>query len=315
MLLFWVLPLMLLIGGMLYMVSSMVSRQIEKTVRVSTEKAVEICELQIEELITASKNASYLTTIKDSYAQYREDFDSGRLYNAVTGFLNQQYKYNRSLLCTMLYFLEEPQNIYYTYNTYQDNNSRNSGYSRVLYFQEHLIEDVIGQSAGLDTGVRLLVTHGRLYLIRNLMESLFSPYAMIVEELEPGTVFDSLNSVWGVTGYEIYIDGEPVFGNEVSKGFLPELLENVTKENVFLQQKDSAYSYKVINSHGQKIAFLLKLDTRTIIDDLFLLRYAFAFVLILMVPLTGMVFRFFKKQVTGPVDELVYSAGEGAAGD
>lgn len=305
----WLLPLMLIAFAMLYFVSSMLSAQINKTVVSSTDKAVEICELQLDDIVTASKNASYLPVIRESYAVYKETGNRQTLYSEVTNFLNQQYKYNTSMLCSMLFFMEEPDQIYFTYNTYRDNNSGNSGYKRVTFFRNNVLDKVLEESESLDTGTKLLLENGHLYLIRNMVDSSFTPYAMLVMELSPAFIFDSLESVWGGTDYQVYVDGQPVLSEEEEKTY-PIIFEDGRDmaQSVYEEAGKNSFSYKDIRWNRQNLTFVVSLNSATLIDDLYMLRYVFAFVMVFLIPLIILIFRFFHVKVTKPVKELVNAA-------
>ena len=305
----WLLPLMLIAFAMLYFVSSMLGAQINKTVVSSTDKAVEICELQLDDIVTASKNASYLPVIRESYETYKETGNRQTLYADVTNFLNQQYKYNTSMLCSMLFFMEEPGQIYFTYNTYRDNNSGNSGYKRVTFFRNNVLDRVLEESESLDTGTRLLLENGHLYLIRNMVDSSFTPYAMLVMELSPGFIFDSLESVWGGLDYQVYVDGQAVLAKGEEKTY-PITFEKGRDmpQSVYEAAGKNSYSYKDIWWNRQNLTFVISLNSATLIDDLYMLRYVFAFVMVFLIPLVILIFRFFHVKVTKPVKELVNAA-------
>lgn len=311
----WLLPLMLIAFCLLYFVSSMVSAQIEKTIHISADKAVEICNMQMGEIVTASKNASYISTVRESYSNYKNDGNRQNLYNEVTAFLNEQYKYNSSFLCTMLFFLEEPEDIFYTYNTYQDNNMGSSGYDRVQFFQNNVQEDMIAFSSELDTGMMLKEVGGHIYLVRNLVNNLFRPYGMIVMELEPYNIFNSLESIWGILNYEIFVDGQPILDTGVGNEFDINKLLYITDKSVYVHTKNHAYVYNVSQEGMQTVSYLMELDAKTIIDDLFMIRYLSILVLIFVIPLIIMIVKFFYNKVTRPISKLVNAATEIALGN
>lgn len=313
----WLLPLIMIVFGMLYFGSSVLSNQIEKTVVSSTEKAVEICEIRLEQILTASKNASYLTTIKESYQEYQESGDEQELYSKITLFLNQQYKYDMNMLCSMVLFLEEPEQIYYTYNTYQDNNSGNSGYKRVIFFQNNVLDIVLEESESLDTGNKLVYVSGHLYMIRNLVDSSFSPYAMIVIELNQEAIFDSMESVWGGVEYQVYVDGTatiPGVMNESIDVTAGKYSANM-KESVYTGTGTNSHSYKTIKWGNQLLTFIANVNSASLIDDLYMIRYIVALIIIFMIPLIAIVFWFFHAKVTKPVKELVNASENITGGD
>ena len=176
----WLLPLLILTLSMLYTVSSMINRQLQKTILVSADKAVEICDMQLQEMVVASKNASYNGTIRESYLKRKRQDETVQYKKAINNFMAQQYKYDARILGTALFFLDDPEEVYYTYNTYQDNNTGNQSYQRREYFINHVQEKVMERGRSLDTGTVLMQGHGHLYLVRNLVDSSFTPYAMIV---------------------------------------------------------------------------------------------------------------------------------------
>lgn len=313
----WLLPLTLIAVTLLYLVSSVISNQISKTILVSTDKAVEICEMQLGEILTASKTASYNTTIKDSYQQYLLDGKRYSFNNKVSAFLNQQYKYDRNFLCTMVFLLEEPEYIYYTWNTYQDNNSSNSGYDRVTNFKQHAMDDCLELSETLDTKTTLVTVDGHLYMVRNLVDSSFSPYGMIVIELSPSFVFESLNSVWGAVDYEIYVDGNPLLNHQWTgqeEVDLQAIREESRYHSGYQNDNGSAYAYRTVMEGRQEKIYLIRLDSKSLIDDVAMLRWILFAVSLFLIPLVVLIFRFFNKKVNRPVEGLVEASKEITAG-
>lgn len=313
----WLLPLMLIALSMLYFISSMLSEHIEKTVVSSTDKAVEICEIKLEEIMTASKKASYMMTLKDSYKEYKISGNQDELYSQVTLFLNQQYKYDFNMLCSMVFFLDEPEQIYYTYNTYRDNNNGNSGYKRITFFKNNVLDKVLEIGKTLDTETTLHLENGHLYMIRNLMDSSFKPYAMIVIELNPESIFTSLNSVWGGVCYQIYVDDQSMFDNEIDGDFaIKDFNASYQMENsIYAEIDKTGYSYQAVEWGKQQLLFLVKINEASLIDDLYMARYIFALVIIFLIPLVVLIFWFFHKKVTKPVNEMVKAAEQIIGGD
>lgn len=48
---------------------------------------------------------------------------------------------------------------------------------------------------------------GRLYMIRNLVDSKFHPFAILAIELNEESLMESLKSVWGYENAVVYLDG------------------------------------------------------------------------------------------------------------
>ncbi len=303
----WLLPVTLIAMAILFLASSVLNRQIERTITTSTEKAVEICEMKLREIMTASKNASYSHTIRDSYYEYLESGDDQALYTQITYFLNQQYKYDESMLCTMVYMMRDPEQIYYTYNTYQENNEGLAGYSRVTFFQEKVQQRVIEMSAELDTNTMLVGGGEHIYMVRNLVDASFRPFAMIVIELHPENVFGSMDSVWGETDYQVYLDKEPLCVSGFPQDLDLQKLDQgkVVLRNVMLDGENATLSCKESEFGGQHMVYVTRINNGTLVKEFVMMRNTFLLVLVSLIPLLMMMYRFFYLKVTKPVRQLV----------
>lgn len=302
----WLMPLLALTLLLLYFVSVKLSGQIEKTVTVSSDKAIEQCELQMREAISSSRNASYMNNIRECYYSYRRSGDP-KILSGVTAFLNQQYKFSNLSVCTMVFFLENTEAVYFTSN---NNNGQQNGMANVTWFKENAMEQVLDLSDDIDTDIALLSIDGRLYLFRNLMQTVYIPYGMIVMELNAPALFESLNSVWGGTNYAIYMNGEKILDTGVSVPFDESVFGTERTDSIYVHDKNGAYVYKTIQEGNKNLGFLIELNSRTLIDDLYGIRYIILLVVVFMIPLIIMIFTFFHNKVTKPVKGLVKAAKE-----
>jgi len=311
-------PLLTIAFSMIYVVSLTLGRQVEKTIISSTQNAAEICAIKLEEIWTASKNASYSGTIKDSYYDYLRTGDEQELYTNITYFLNQQYQYDSDMLVTMVYLVKEPEQIYYTYNTYGNNNLGNEGYQRVQYFREEVQESVLQKKDDISTGVSLEWHDGHLYMVRNLVDISFRPYAMIVIELYMPDIFNGLESVWGAASYQVYLEDVPILQTTLSEE--RETFEEIQfprlepGECVYLEGDKDGYSYLCTTFGGQTLTYAVLIDRNNWLDEVLIINYALIIVALFMIPLMFGMFAFFNRQISRPVRELVHAAQEISAG-
>lgn len=304
----WFLPVLVIALGMLYTVSGMLGRQIEKTITTSMDNAVEMCEMKLEEAWTASKNSSYNTTIRDAYLEYKETGDGQKLYSEITYYLNQQYKYDSGMLCTMVFLTAEPGQIYYTYNTYQNTNGGNEGYNRVTYFEENVLEKTLQGSLELDTGVALVYHEGHLYLVRNLVDYSFQPYAMIVIELNPEEIFSGMNSVWGAQEHQVYLEETGIMDTE----FLPDevLGAKTSSQSVYKAEQGENYVYRESVFGEQRLVYAVQINGKSVLNEVKMLQYVIWAVVILLIPLYFMILHFFNRKVTRPMRDLIEATKE-----
>ncbi|SHN05102.1 HAMP domain-containing protein [Anaerosporobacter mobilis DSM 15930] len=299
----WLLPLALLVFIMLFFMSTKLSGQTEDTIISSSDKAVEICLMQMEGARLASRNASYISTIRDSYYAYQKDQDKRKFYDTVNQFLAQQYKYNESFLSTMLVFLDDPSMVYSTYS-----NSKEATYTSVLEFKRIGLSKVLDKAVDIDTNIELLNIEGHLYMIRNLVKSNFEPYAVIVMEINTKSMFKSLKSIWGYQIGEIYMDGEPLLNSNIDNILSKDELTTVTDESNYHNRDSKDVVYRVSKLDQHKLAFVIQLDSNMIIGELDMVKYIGVIVLIFMIPLVMMVIIFFNRKVTKPIKSLVEAA-------
>ena len=307
-LLCWLLPLMLLSFALFTTVSRGINSQIERTIVSSMDNAVEVYLMQVSDAVTASKNASYMPTVKDSWAQYQEEGNGVELYERVTLFLAQQYRYNEAFMCTMLYFTDMPENIFYTYAY-----SLGGNYAGVSEFKENGREMVDACTRELDTNTVLLNVGNRIYLIRNLMNASYEPYAVILSEINKDVMFQGFESVWGYEDVELLSDGEVLLEAkdvEAFEKFRKRELEPARSGSIYQKIGDEHWVYRQVKQDGHQVTAIVKLDAKTIVDGMDAVKYVFALLMIFMLPLIVLVLLFFERCVTKPVNKLVRAAHE-----
>ena len=199
----WLLPLGMIAYIMFYVAAGKINSQTERTIVTSADNAIKICEMRMDAAVEASKNASYLPTIKESYGQYAADGNELELRRAVNTFLEQHYCYNDSFLYTSLFFTDEPEEQFFT--AFRGSTS-NAVYQASRRFEDKVMPRVMEIYPNLDTDVAIFGVEDRIYMVRNLMTSSYHPYAVLTMELNKEVVFGSLDSTWGYAGSAIYVD-------------------------------------------------------------------------------------------------------------
>ena len=290
-LLCWLIPLLALTYLLLFLVTGRMNAQIEKTIVTSADKAIEICQMQMTDVVTASRNASYMSTIRSSYLNYLSNGSEEELYNSVTQFLTQQYKYNQNLRSTMLIFLDNMSEIYYTYGS---GNAVN--YLGIREFQQEYQEKIMMIAAESSTGVQLVCIDGHIFMIRNMVDSSYRPYAVIIMELNAESIFESLNSVWGSIGFRVYVNDEELitageYGNSDMAGF-PQSFKQTNHNSIYVPKGREACVYKVVKEADNWIAFRIKLDSQAILDELEITKIMVIMLLLFMIPVILIIFAF-----------------------
>ena len=301
----WFLPLLLTNGIMSIMATRKVHTQIDRSVTTSMEKAAEIMELQLAESETASKNASYLNVIREAYLTYQNGGNRRDFQTTVFTFLEQQYMFHKNCQAVNLVFREYPDDIYYTYN-----NSTGGTYRDITYFKTYVAKDLLEEMDDLDTRTELRSYDGRLYMIRNLVDSKFHPFAILAIELNEESLMESLKSVWGYENAVVYLDGTHALSLEGDDGLhYGEAQQKQLAENgSFIEHasgRQNPYVYKRLKLYHSTLDCVVELDRSAIYAEITTIRYVYGILAVFAVPLVFIIYNFLNKRVNRPVQDLI----------
>lgn len=295
----WFLPLFLISVIMLLFVSNRMNRQLRNTIVTSADKSIDICQIRLDEAMAASKDASYIPTLKEIYARYLKTGDEDRLNREASSFIQQQYRMNTDFRMTFLYFIDNPDNYCFTYRGQSTNT-----YADVQAF----INDGKGEadkiSKDLDTAIAFVNIGGRVYMIRNIVDSTFEPFAVLIMELNTESMFGSLESIWGYKEGDIFIDGESLLHTYEQDPCRELATERIMASAGYLDEENGPYVYKRMEIGRRKIAYTIALDKTVITDETVIVRYLLVILVIFMVPLIVVVFSFFHQRVNKPIEAL-----------
>lgn len=301
----WFLPLLLTNGIMSTMATRKVHTQINRSVTSSMEKAAEIMELQLAESETASKNASYLNVIREAYLTYLEGGSRRDFQTTIFTFLEQQYMFNKNCQSVNLVFREYPDDIYYTYN-----NSTGGTYRDITYFKTYVAEGLLEEMDDLDTRTELRSYDGRLYMIRNLVDSKFHPFAILAIELNEESLLESLKSVWGYENAVVYLDGTYALSMEGgdSLHYGEEQQNRLAENGSFIEHasgRQNPYVYKRLKLYHSTLDCVVELDQSAIYAEIKTIRYVYGILAVFALPLVFIIYNFLNKRVNRPVQDLI----------
>lgn len=301
----WFLPLLLTNGIMSIMATRKVHTQIDRSVTTSMEKAVEIMELQLAESETASKNASYLNVIREAYLTYQDGGNRRDFQTTVFTFLEQQYMFHKNCQAVNLVFREYPDDIYYTYN-----NSTGGTYRDITYFKTYVAKDLLEEMDDLDTRTELRSYDGRLYMIRNLVDSKFHPFAILAIELNEESLMESLKSVWGYENAVVYLDGTYALSMEGgdSLHYGEEQQNRLAENDSFIEHasgRQNPYVYKRLKLYHSTLDCVVELDRSAIYAEIKTIRYVYGILAVFALPLVFIIYNFLNKRVNRPVQDLI----------
>lgn len=301
----WFFPLFMLIFIIVFFVSTNSHKQIEQTIRTSLEKSTQIMRMQLKDCETASKNASYIPTISESYAEYLMSGKQNIFSKEVEGFLKQQYGWHDNCQTAELIMLDFPEEKYYAIN-----NSSGGTYRDIEFFYNTAKDKLLEVAQTLDTATTIVGVDGRVYMVRNLVNSKFKPYAVLTLELNQPSLTESYAGIWGYESSAVYWNGELLMAGQ--EGDVPSLSESTVKqltkkEEVFVRgdRWEPVYAYRRMNIYGGTMVAAVTIDKRITHAEIDTLEYFFIILIVFMIPLVVQMMRFFHKKVTLPLQQLI----------
>lgn len=297
----WLLPLVLIGAVVFYVLSHQIERQSAEEMQRAMDTAAEICEGKLKDTIRASRNASYVPTIKESWEAYQKNGDSQELYENVYRFISTFYNYDENLCSSMVYFCEKPERLYISYS-----GKIGADYESIRFFKQNAWENVRALAETIDTRIGFYHCMGHLYLVRNIVNHDFVPVAVIVLELDCEEIFQGLEGIaWHEDAF-VWIDGENVTGRTVPEGWpADEVLEADVHNSVYLERGTKSFVYRNRMLEGHKISYLVELDHDTIHSERVSMSVMLILAVLFTLPLMAFLVLFLYRHVNAPVLRLV----------
>ncbi|MBQ9329139.1 MAG: histidine kinase [Solobacterium sp.] len=295
----WLLPLLVIVVLLTGMISRSLNKQINRTISTTTEKAVEICTLRLNDCITQSKDISYNGRLREIYESYLTNGNEAELYAGTSSLLEEKYKFNDDYKMTGLYYTAMPDKFYFTGSTYLNNSQR--------MFYAYGKEAVMEASQHIDTDTVLITAANRIYLVRNVMDHSFHPYAVLFMELNDTRIFESLRSVWRFKGYTVFCNETELFsetGDDVSLDYL----DMIGNRNIEFSGTDLIYHRYDLGTN--RMVYAVQFDREAVNRELHVPAQVFVVMMVFIIPLIGLLLNFFNKRVSIPVEELAAASGE-----
>lgn len=304
----WFFPLFLITFLMFVLAMDNINKQVENTIMTTTEKAVEIMQMQLKECETASKNASYIPTIAKSYQVYLQDRDEKDLKVSVETFLKQQYKYNDNCKTAQLVLLENPEKLYYTLNS-----SNDATFQDIKFFEQYARDSILQVAETLDTGTTLVGVEGRIYMVRNLVNSSFEPYAVLALELDQKSLMKSYAGIWGYADAALYWNDVLLTSGETADGetlLQEDIAAKLEQNNIVYEQRRGQYSYvyRKMQLYQGTMVLVVQLENDITQSGKLTMRSFFVILILFMIPLIIQILLFFHKKVNVPLEEVIVAS-------
>lgn len=297
----WVLPIFCIVGGGgLYIIHNF-QQQTRNTLTTSVQNGVKLTRSQLDAAVTASRNASYNSTIVDTYNKYLKDSDALGFHSTIQKYLIQQYNHDSRFLSSALCFFNEPENIIFTSMALRSGDS--------LYYKQNVAEKAYGLSQSSEKAIVFFTVEDRIYMQRNLIQRNMESFGALTLELKKETMFASLQNMALTTDVTIWLDDIPVhLEGEALTG--AEIDTFPISGTVYIAQQDGEYIAGVEKTDSYQIRYLIRVDKAALAAQEDGFKWILIGLCVLLIPLMGIVVLFFQRMVSRPVKILNSAAQE-----
>ena len=292
----WVLPVLLILTLTGYFIRNNLQIRIDETIETSVTNALNMTRANIDSALAASRAASYDNVIQRAWTQFSEDADGVALYGTVTDYLSQQYSYDENFRGVMLYFVPDPSTVYYASN--RSNMGKTDPIRNYRAYAQEIAQSISKESS---TQVRFFEANGVLYMLRNIVDSAFRPYAVIIMECDEDALFAPLDNIVWLTDATVNINGI----SRVTAG------EGVTQDGTTTAATGSDQLYPIertLRTSDYTLSLSAHSDGAQIISELPSSMRFLIIVMLLALPLLAFVIWAFYRYVTDPLARLIDAA-------
>lgn len=291
----WVLPVLLILTLTGYFIRNNLQIRIDETIETSVTNAIDLTKANVDSALAASRAASYDNVIQRAWTQYQKDTDGVALYGSVTEYLSQQYSYDENFRGVMLYFVSNPTTIYYASN--RSNMGKTDPIRNYRAYAHEIARELSTESS---TRVRFFEANGVLYLLRNIVDSAFRPYAVIVMECNERALFAPLDNI-------VWLKDASVDFSGISRVIAGDGVPTETHDQA--ATADPLYPIeRTLRTSDYTLSLYARADSTQITNELPSSMRLLILVVMMAIPLMAFVIWAFYRFVTEPLARLVDAA-------
>lgn len=308
-LLCWMIPFTFLIGILGVYLAGNHSDMTAEDFRSQLEFNNKICVERLNGVIASSRLASYDGVLLETLEDYRDGkmgyIDVSR---SCKEYLKTKYQKNDAISSAVLWFHEN--GIDGFFSVY--NERANGTYQQIRSYQAKDHERVASYAETLGTGIGFLERNGRLYLIRNLVDSHFRTQGTLVFLLNGEYCFSSLNEYPLADGVVLSVAGQTLWLME-NEGL--KIWEEGQTEESYEWIHDRLYLRDVCKGDRYTLESAMLMQKVVTKYPFYGYPYVLGGMLISLIPMLLLMMYVFRRQVTDPVALLSEGARHIEKGD
>lgn len=298
-LLCWTVPMLCLLGVLLYYTTFQLQEQIDATVKTSVYGIIDANNEKLKAVMDDSRAISYYSVVADANAAFLENGDAVALNYTVTDYLEQQYSNNNDIATTFLFYTARPNTVYAA------NFSQSDVYVPLSTYKASIHEEVQSLSQNLGTRFAFISGGGSVYMVRNIVNESFEPYAVIVSRLNTHNLFKSLDSVVWIEKASVELEGNDVMiiGEDPIETSLPSYSG---KSFEVVEQSFSRAIYKMFEQvYGYEVNYVIQVNTSALSGTFTGFSISTLIIVVLTVLILLVSAYFIYRNITEPVNSLV----------
>lgn len=312
-LLYWALPFAL----MLALVGHIMADRQEKTglermaaqLEMDNQNSIE----RIDSAISDSRQATYDKTLYGYYDEFRKgsvNFDT--VYNKGQYYMAKQYGKRKEISSSVFMLLRAPK----VYKMTNYNTPAGGSYNQLKTFWEKDCDDVLEFAKSLDTSIGIYQADGRLYLVRNLVDSAtYRPWGVLVHRLNLNYCFESLLHFYDNANVKIILDGK----NIVTQG-TAEIWKDAPEAEkkgpaVYTVKDKKAYICHMVKGSDFTLSTVIEADTKELFNPLYDYRYLLLLMTLFLLPMLVLFWWMSTRYLTDPLKLMVGQAKEIESGN
>lgn len=298
-LLCWLIPFSVMFGVMVVYVASNNGAATAENFRSQLEFNNTICMERLNAAVEASRQASYDGQLLDAHSRA----EAGALTEIAarreyTNYLAAHYLKNAAASCTFLWFYSDPETFYSVYNV-----GAEGSYQKTKTFQERDVDEIRSYAEDLDTKVGFLLRDGRLYLIRNLVDSNFQKKGVLAIRLNKEYCFRSLAQYPSGDGVYLKLnDLELSFHDR--DGLVKSWWEEQEKQEAFAWSGGRLYVSDSRFGNSFRLETVMRMQKEITKYPFYGYQYVMGGLMLSLIPLLLVMIAAVRRQVTIPVQLL-----------
>lgn len=196
----WMLPLAVTVVWFATQQEASTRLRTEDAVVASVDYAMSEMTRRLEDALADSRSASYDGIIEEDYGQYLANGNEAQLYSATATYLSNQYDYNTLFDGALVsYWDVDNLSVLITRTGIQNKTSRTR---EIVAATQSLVE--VAEDIG--TAALFYQLDGNLYLIRNLVDSHYVPYATLILAFHMEDLLESSGAILWAESVSFSID-------------------------------------------------------------------------------------------------------------